>query len=89
MVVTAKPTFMAQGRGFEEHWATGGRVLADWPGLGAGRLFEDRDLQPTADLRAVSAGLLTGHLMVPAAALGGVFPDGAGAVTPVGGLLRG
>jgi len=67
----------------------GGRVLADWPGLGAGRLFEDRDLQPTADLRAVSAGLLTGHLMVPAAALGGVFPGGAGAVPPVGGLLRG
>ena len=25
----------------------GGRVVADWPGLGAGRLFEDRDLQPT------------------------------------------
>jgi len=52
-------------------------------------LFEDRDLQPTADLRAVSAGLLTGHLMVPATALGGVFPGGAGAVPPVGGLLRG
>ena len=25
----------------------GGRVAADWPGLGAGKLLEDRDLQPT------------------------------------------
>jgi uncharacterized protein (DUF1501 family) len=64
---------------------TGGRVLADWPGLGAGRLFEDRDLQPTADLRAVAAGLLAGHLGVPAGALGDVFPGG---VQPVNGLLR-
>jgi len=63
----------------------GGRVLADWPGLGAGRLFEDRDLQPTADLRAVAAGLLAGHLGVPAGALAGVFPGG---VQPVNGLLQ-
>lgn len=64
----------------------GGRVLADWPGLGAGRLFEDRDLQPTADLRAVAAGLLAGHLGVPPAALAGVFPGGS--LQPVNGLLR-
>ena len=36
----------------------GGRVLADWPGLGAGRLLEDRDLQPSMDLRALAKGLL-------------------------------
>ena len=64
----------------------GGRVLADWPGLGAGKLFEDRDLQPTADLRAVAAGLLAGHLGVPAEALADVFPGGVG---PMPGLLRG
>ena len=64
----------------------GGRVLADWPGLGAGKLFEDRDLQPTRDLRALSAGLLAGHLGLPAAALAGVFPGGA--VAPMAGLLR-
>ena len=29
----------------------GGRVVADWPGLGPGRLFEGRDLAPTLDLR--------------------------------------
>ncbi len=64
----------------------GGRVLADWPGLGAGRLFEDRDLQPTADLRAVAAGLLAGHLGVPAGALADVFPGGG--LQPASGLLR-
>ncbi len=64
----------------------GGRVLADWPGLAAGCLFEDRDLQPTADLRAVAAGLLAGHLGVPAGALADVFPgDG---LQPASGLLR-
>ena len=31
------------------------RVVADWPGLAPDRLFENRDLQPTADLRAVDA----------------------------------
>ena len=29
----------------------GGRVFGDWPGLGEGQLFEDRDLMPTGDLR--------------------------------------
>ena len=36
----------------------GGRVQANWPGLARANLFEDRDLQPTADLRSVAKGLL-------------------------------
>ena len=35
----------------------GGRVLADWPGLGASQLYEDRDLRPTASLDALIAGV--------------------------------
>lgn len=31
----------------------GGRVLADWPGLASGALFEGRDLRPTTSLDAV------------------------------------
>ena len=31
----------------------GGRVLADWPGLGSGALYEGRDLRPTASLDGV------------------------------------
>jgi uncharacterized protein (DUF1501 family) len=65
----------------------GGRVRADWPGLGPGKLFEDRDLRPTADLRAVAKGVLVHHLGVAPHALAGVFP-GSAAVTPMGGLIR-
>lgn len=36
----------------------GGRVLADWPGLKAANLYENRDLKPTTDLRAVIKGVL-------------------------------
>ena len=65
----------------------GGRVRADWPGLGSGKLFENRDLAPTVDVRAVAKGLLAGHLGLGQAALAQVFP-GSGSVAPTGGLLR-
>lgn len=38
----------------------GGKVYGRWPGLGDGDLLEDRDLNPTGDVRAVAAALL-GH----------------------------
>ena len=65
----------------------GGRVAADWPGLGPGKLLENRDLQPTADLRAVAKGLLARHLGLAAEALATVFPDSA-TVQPITGLIR-
>jgi uncharacterized protein (DUF1501 family) len=65
----------------------GGRVLADWPGLGPGQLFDDRDLQPTADLRSVAKGLLAQHLGLAAPALESVFPASP-AATPMTGLVR-
>lgn len=40
----------------------GGRVIADWPGLREGDLYEQRDLHPTADLRQLFAALLHEHL---------------------------
>ena len=65
----------------------GGRVLADWPGLGEAQLFERRDLAPTTDLRAVLKGVLEGHLgLSPAALSKTVFP-GSDAVRPMKGLL--
>ena len=65
----------------------GGRIQADWPGLAAGRLFENRDLAPTTDLRAVAKGMLAAHLDLDAGALRNVFPasDGVGAMP---GLIR-
>lgn len=39
----------------------GGRVYGDWPGLAEGRLYQDRDLMPTRDVRAY-AGWAMRHL---------------------------
>ena len=65
----------------------GGHVRADWPGLGAGRLLENRDLMPTTDLRSVAKGLLVHHLGLPTTALAQVFPDSASAQA-ANGLVR-
>lgn len=65
----------------------GGRVMADWPGLKPNELFENRDLAPTTDLRAVLKGVLADHLGVPAGVLTEkVFP-GSETVTPAKGLI--
>ena len=67
---------------------SGGRVLADWPGLTQAALYENRDLRPTTDLRAVFKGVLADHLRVSAAALErDAFPESANA-RPMGDLLR-
>jgi uncharacterized protein (DUF1501 family) len=66
----------------------GGRVLADWPGLSRASLYEDRDLRPTIDLRAVFKGVLADHLSVSSAALEReAFPD-SGAARASQGLIR-
>jgi uncharacterized protein (DUF1501 family) len=66
----------------------GGRVIADWPGLSSGALFEGRDLKPTLDIRSVMKGVLADHLSVPTAALEkDVFPD-SGKARALTGLMR-
>jgi len=65
----------------------GGMVLADWPGLGEGRLYENRDLAPTLDLRAVAKGLLRDHLGLSPAAVAAAFPGSEG-IGAKEGLLR-
>ena len=40
----------------------GGRVLGDWPGLGAGSRFEGRDLAVTTDYRDVVGEILLARL---------------------------
>ncbi|WP_119417970.1 DUF1501 domain-containing protein [Desertibaculum subflavum] len=63
----------------------GGRVLADWPGLGRGALFEGRDLKPTLDTRAVYKAVLRDHLGVDVPAIERkVFPDTATIKAPQG-----
>jgi uncharacterized protein (DUF1501 family) len=66
----------------------GGRVVADWPGLSPPKLYQDRDLRPTLDLRSVMKGLLAEHLAVPPRALeSSVFPASKEA-RPLSGLVR-
>ncbi len=65
----------------------GGRVIADWPGLKSANLYENRDLKPTTDLRAVLKGLLKDHLRADDRALAqNVFPGSADA-KPMAGLV--
>lgn len=54
----------------------GGRVVADWPGLSPGALFDDRDLKPTTDLESMIANAVSAHFgLDPARAAGVLFPD--------------
>ena len=78
---TGTVAFVAGGR------VAGGRVLANWPGLAADRLLDQRDLQPTMDVRSLAKGLLVGHLGLAPSALAAVFPDSEDAAPAVG-LLR-
>ncbi len=65
----------------------GGRVLADWPGLGQSALYEGRDLRPTTPLDAVLAGALASHFgLDPVRAASTLFPGGSG--KPLEGLIR-
>jgi uncharacterized protein (DUF1501 family) len=66
----------------------GGRVVADWPGLAAAQLYENRDLKPTLDLRSVLKGVLRDHIGIPEGALADVvFPASSGA-RAMNGLIR-
>ncbi len=71
---TGAAAFLAGGA------VNGGRVLADWPGLSTGALYEGRDLRPTTDLRAVIKGVLADHLRISTAMLDrDAFPDSTSA----------
>lgn len=77
---TAGCAFVAGGA------VAGGRVLADWPGLGSRDLYDGRDLRPTTDLRALFKAVLHERFGVGEAALArAVFP-GSDAVEPLEGL---
>ncbi len=65
----------------------GGRVISDWPGLSAANLYQQRDVAPTLDVRALFKGTLTDHMGVSAAALDSAFPGGE-QVKPLRDLFR-
>jgi uncharacterized protein (DUF1501 family) len=65
----------------------GGRVVADWPGLKPAELYQNRDLNPTTDLRAVLKGVLRDHLRADEKVLAQTVFPGSDAVKPMPGLL--
>jgi len=66
----------------------GGRVIADWPGLAPGALYEARDLRPTLGLDALIANAIGAHYGLDPARVGAtLFPE-SGKLARVEGLLR-
>ncbi len=79
---TATAAFLFGGQ------VAGGRVVANWPGLDQGRLYQGRDLAPTLDLRSAIKAALHDHLELPADAIERVVLPGSDQVKPLSGLVR-
>jgi uncharacterized protein (DUF1501 family) len=64
-----------------------GGIVGDWPTLQTAKLFEDRDLAPTLDVRQIFKSVLADHLGLDRRALDQrVFPDSASA-PPIASLV--
>jgi uncharacterized protein (DUF1501 family) len=67
---TASAAFLLGGA------VAGGRVMANWPGLSNGELYQQRDLKSTLDLRSVMKSVLHDHLRIASGPIDNeVFPD--------------
>ena len=66
----------------------GGRVVADWPGLAPGRLFQARDLTPTAALDALIAGTAAEALALDPDRVGRSLFAQASSARPMAGLIN-
>ena len=65
-------TAMLLGGGLE----AGGKVSADWPGLGASARYEGRDLKQTRSLESVIAGAVAHHYALdPKRVMSTLYPD--------------
>ncbi|MEW6539799.1 MAG: DUF1501 domain-containing protein [Pseudomonadota bacterium] len=65
-----------------------GGPIGDWPTLADNRLFENRDLAPTLDIRSVFKGVLRDHMGLDRAALDArVFPGSAAEAPAMDGLV--
>ena len=54
----------------------GGRVIADWPGLNASNLYEDRDLKPTLNLDTLIAAITSASFnLAPEQVSNTLFPE--------------
>jgi uncharacterized protein (DUF1501 family) len=57
----------------------GGKVIADWPGLGPSALYEGRDLKPTIGLDSLIAAAVVQHFgLEPSLVMKTLFPESSG-----------
>jgi uncharacterized protein (DUF1501 family) len=66
----------------------GGRVISDWPGLAPARLYQARDLRPTAALDALIAGAVAESMALDPKRVGRSLFLGATSNRPMSGLVR-
>jgi uncharacterized protein (DUF1501 family) len=66
----------------------GGRVLADWPGLGGAALYQGRDLKPTLGLDALITSAVAEHYRLDPAVTGRNLFPASSAMRHVDGLIR-
>jgi uncharacterized protein (DUF1501 family) len=53
----------------------GGNILGEWPGLAANKLYQDRDLMPTSDIRSWMGAAIQQHWKLSDQQITSVFPD--------------
>ena len=64
-----------------------GGIVGDWPTLAQGKLFENRDLAPTLDVRSIFKGVLIEHLGVDGRRVETVVFPNSREAQPVRGLI--
>lgn len=77
---TGSVSFVMGGR------VNGGKVYGQWPGLAEAKLYQNRDLMPTTDMRSIFKTALYSHMGVPNATLDTIFPE-SGPAGMIPGLL--
>jgi uncharacterized protein (DUF1501 family) len=66
----------------------GGRVVADWPGLGPSALLEGRDLRPTTDLEVLLVGCCAETFGLVSGLVGRTLVQGEGSIVPLHSIVR-
>ena len=66
----------------------GGRVVADWPGLKRGDLYEARDLKPTTSLDALIAGVASESLRLDPQRIAASLFGQSGNARPLTGFVQ-
>ena len=66
----------------------GGRVYGQWPGLDKTQLYENRDLNPTTDLRQIAKAVLAQHLRLPQRDIDNAIFPGSANLRPLEGIVR-